>query len=176
MHLCSEKPNTIVEVNIYPAARRLLRLSGSVAGLLTGRKTRVQLSKDMGLDANGIAAGALLTGVALATKAILPRSRAWLVPAAAVLPVIAFFRDPVRHTPGDPNAVIAAADGRVLSIEQISDERLGGEEWLRIAVFLSVLDVHVNRCPVAGRVIAITSSMGGYCAAQTVGGEHIVAK
>ncbi len=163
-------------MNIYPTARRLLRLSGTVAGLLTGRKTRVQLTTDMGLDANGVVAGALLTGTALLTKAVLPRSRAWLLPAVAVLPVTAFFRDPVRRTPSEADAVISAADGRVLSVEQVSDERLGSNVWLRIAVFLSVFDVHINRSPVAGRVVAITSAAGCYAAAQTAAAEHNVAQ
>ncbi len=130
----------------------------------------------MELDVNGIVAGAMLTGATLLVKSVLPRSQAWLLPAAAVLPVTAFFRDPTRHTPDDATAVIAAADGRVLSVEQVTDERLGGNEWLRIAVFLSVLDVHINRSPVAGRVVAITSAIGGYAAAHTVGAEHNVAQ
>ncbi|PZS09016.1 MAG: phosphatidylserine decarboxylase family protein [Acidimicrobiales bacterium] len=160
----------------YPAARRFFRFSGTVVGLISGRKTRVQLTPNMGVDVNGIAAAALLTGVALVAKTVLPWSRAWLLPAAAAVPVTAFFRDPTRRTPTDSDAVVAAADGRVLSIGHVTDERLGAGEWLRIAVFLSVLDVHVNRSPVSGRVLAITESVGGYAAAQTSGAEHNVAQ
>ena len=61
-----------------------------------------------------------------------------------------FFRDPERDIPADDSAIVAASDGKVLSVERMFDERFDDEEFLRIAVFLSVLDVHVNRSPVAG--------------------------
>jgi phosphatidylserine decarboxylase len=89
--------------------------------------------------------------------------------------VAAFFRDPERSVPTDPNAVVAASDGRVLSVETVRDERLGGTAMLRIAVFLSVLDVHVNRSPVAGRVVDHFVVDGGFAAAMTPDAEHNVA-
>jgi phosphatidylserine decarboxylase len=117
--------------------------------------------------------------VCLAIAAVLrrarPNSRAWLVPALAALPVAAFFRDPERETPDDPAAVVAASDGEVLAVDRIRDDRLGPEEFLRIAVFLSVLDVHVNRAPVAGRVTNHFVVEGGYAAAMKPAAEHNVA-
>ena len=97
------------------------------------------------------------------------------MPALASLPVAAFFRDPERTPPADPNAVVAASDGRVLAVERVTDDRLGGEEFLRIAVFLSVLDVHVNRSPVAGRVVDQFVVDGGFAAAMRPEAEHNVA-
>jgi phosphatidylserine decarboxylase len=70
---------------------------------------------------------------------------------------------------------VAAADGRVLSVERLTDERFGPGEFLRIAVFLSVLDVHVNRVPVAGRVTDYFIEDGGYANAMTAAAEHNVA-
>src|SRR4029453_2910805 len=67
------------------------------------------------------------------------------------------------------------ADGRVLSVERLRDQRFGDAEFLRIAVFLSVLDVHVNRVPVAGRVIDFFVEEGGYANAMTAAAEHNVA-
>ncbi|MEQ1578556.1 MAG: phosphatidylserine decarboxylase [Hyphomicrobium sp.] len=67
-----------------------------------------------------------------------------------------FFRDPDRVTPMREGLVISPADGRVSSIEKIrppSELGLGTEERVRVSVFLSVLDVHINRAPVAGRII-----------------------
>lgn len=71
------------------------------------------------------------------------------------LSMLLFFRNPERALPSEseaPDAVVAPADGRVLSVEEIEEE--GGEKRLRIAIFLSVFDVHVNRAPVAGRVVS----------------------
>ena len=59
---------------------------------------------------------------------------------------------------------MAASDGKVLSVERLRDDRFGAGEFLRIAVFLSVLDVHVNRAPVAGRVVDYFVVDGGFAA------------
>jgi phosphatidylserine decarboxylase len=93
-------------------------------------------------------------------------------------PVAAFFRDPQRDTPDDPKAVVAASDGRVLGIERLRDDRFSvadDTEFLRISVFLSIVDVHVNRSPVAGRVIDHFVEEGGYAAAMRPAAEHNVA-
>jgi phosphatidylserine decarboxylase len=138
--------------------------------------SHVAVTRRMGIDSNGVAAAGIAGGLALLTKLVRPRSRAWLVPAVAALPVAAFFRDPRRITPNDPAAVVAASDGVVLSVEHVKDDRFGPVEWLRIAVFLSVLDVHVNRAPVAGRVVDIIREEGGYAVAQSAAAEHNVAQ
>ncbi len=138
--------------------------------------SHVAVTRRMGIDSNGVAAAGIVGGLALFTKLVRPRSKAWLVPAALTLPVAAFFRDPRRITPTDPNAVVAASDGVVLSVEHVKDDRFGPDEWLRIAVFLSVLDVHVNRSPIAGRVVDIVKEEGGYANAATAAAEHNVAQ
>ena len=98
-----------------------------------------------------------------------------MLPALLAGPVAAFFRDPERAVPDDANAVVAASDGKVLSVERFVDTRLGDEEFLRVAVFLSVLDVHVNRAPVAGRVVDYFVEDGGFAAAMKPEAEHNVA-
>ncbi|HEY7174852.1 MAG TPA: phosphatidylserine decarboxylase, partial [Micromonosporaceae bacterium] len=100
------------------------------------------------------------------------RGRWSLAPLVAALPVAAFFRDPERDIPDDPAAVVAASDGKVLSVERIIDKRFADDEMLRIAVFLSVLDVHVNRSPVAGRVADFFVEAGGYAAAMSPAAER----
>ncbi|NUR29238.1 MAG: phosphatidylserine decarboxylase family protein [Catenulispora sp.] len=139
------------------------------------RPSSVPLTSSMHIDSNGVAAAGIALGVAAFMKAVRPKSRAWLVPALASVPVAAFFRDPHRHVPGDPAAVVAASDGKVLSVERLYDERFADEEFLRIAVFLSVLDVHVNRSPVAGKVVDYFVEDGGYAAAMKPEAEHNVA-
>ena len=66
-----------------------------------------------------------------------------------------FFRDPPRVTPLREGLVISPADGRVSSIERMippAELGLGSDERVRISIFLSVFDVHINRAPVAGRI------------------------
>jgi phosphatidylserine decarboxylase len=66
-----------------------------------------------------------------------------------------FFRDPERVTPLREGLVISPADGRVSSIETVKppiELGLGDVERQRVSIFLSVLDVHINRAPVPGRI------------------------
>jgi phosphatidylserine decarboxylase len=139
------------------------------------RPSSVPLFGSMHIDSNGVAAAGICLGAAALLKLVRPRSRAWMLPAIAAAPVAAFFRDPEREIPGDPTAVVAASDGKVLSVEHVVDERFADEEFLRIAVFLSVLDVHVNRAPVAGKVADYFVEDGGYAAAMKPEAEHNVA-
>jgi phosphatidylserine decarboxylase len=139
------------------------------------RPSSVPITRSMHLDSNGVAAAGIALGLAAVARVARPKSKLWLVPALLAAPVAAFFRDPEREIPSDPDAVVASADGRVLSVERMTDERFGPGEFLRIAVFLSVLDVHVNRVPVAGRVADYFVEDGGYANAMTAAAEHNVA-
>jgi len=95
-----------------------------------------------------------------------------LAPLALLLFTLNFFRDPERSVPDDPAAIVAASDGKVLAVERVQEDRLGDEEFLRIAVFLSVLDVHVNRAPVAGTVVDYFRVDGGFAAAMKPEAVH----
>jgi phosphatidylserine decarboxylase len=139
------------------------------------RPSSVPVTRGMHIDSNGVAAAGIALGLAALARTARPSSRLWLLPALAAGPVAAFFRDPERDIPTDPDAVVSSADGRVLSVERMTDDRFGPAELLRIAVFLSVLDVHVNRVPVAGRVADYFVEDGGYANAMTAAAEHNVA-
>ncbi|SCL65124.1 phosphatidylserine decarboxylase [Micromonospora citrea] len=139
------------------------------------RPSSVPLTRGMHIDSNGVAAAGITLGLAALARLARPKSKLWLLPAVAAAPVAAFFRDPERDVPEDPSAVVAAADGQVLSVQRLHDERFGEGEWLRIAVFLSVLDVHVNRAPVAGKVIDYFVADGGFANAMKPAAEHNVA-
>jgi phosphatidylserine decarboxylase len=79
----------------------------------------------------------------------------WLF-AAVTAWVAYFFRDPDRVTPIREGLVVAPADGRINQIEKVRPPHelgLGETERTRISIFLSIFDVHVNRAPVAGRVV-----------------------
>ncbi|GII24185.1 hypothetical protein Pme01_37820 [Planosporangium mesophilum] len=166
--------------NIPPVRVHRLRYSAAdqavVERMLPAyRSSSVSLTRGMNIDSNGVAAAGIALGLAALAKAARPKSKLWMVPALAAAPVAAFFRDPQRDTPEDPKAIVAASDGKVLSVERLRDERFGDGEFLRIAVFLSVLDVHVNRSPVAGRVLEHFVEDGGYAAAMKAAAEHNVA-
>lgn len=89
---------------------------------------------------------------------------AW-IGVAFVLVCLYFFRDPERVTPHRPGVIVAPADGHVVSVgPAIPPPELGlGDvpRW-RIAIFLSVLDVHVNRIPVAGTVTRVAYRPGTF--------------
>ena len=89
-------------------------------------------------------------------------------PAAAVLGAVAvcflgFFRDPDRVAPAVPAAVLAPADGRVMRVVEIDDRWVG--RALRVSIFLSPLDVHVNRSPMAALVEGVEQAAGRFLAA-----------
>ena len=84
--------------------------------------------------------------------------------------VLAFFRNPARPVAGGERDVLAPADGRVLAVDELEDER--GRKGLRIGIFLSVFDVHVNRAPLAGRVVSIERSGSRFLAAYDPRGER----
>ena len=83
--------------------------------------------------------------------------------AAAALASLGFFRDPERAVPSVPGGVLAPADGRVLAVEETEDPFVGPA--VRVAVFLSPLDVHVNRAPIAGLVVRVAYARGRFVAA-----------
>jgi phosphatidylserine decarboxylase len=76
----------------------------------------------------------------------------WAAPVwLAALFMLQFFRDPPRMAPADPSAVLAPADGRIVTVERTHDPYLG-REALKMSVFMNVFNVHSNRSPVDGEV------------------------
>jgi phosphatidylserine decarboxylase len=66
---------------------------------------------------------------------------------------VAFFRDPERTVPSDPNLIVAAADGTVMDIVESDENQVLKTRTRRVGIFLSIFDVHTNRAPIDGRVI-----------------------
>jgi len=96
---------------------------------------------------------AIAGGLALLFFLIWP-PLAWILVIAALW-IAYFFRDPDRVTPQREGLIIAPADGRISSVEAVRppvELGLGPEERVRISTFLSILDVHITRAPVAGRI------------------------
>ena len=66
---------------------------------------------------------------------------------------LAFFRDPDRAAPPDPNLVVAAADGTIIDIVELDENEILKAKTRRVGIFLSIFDVHTNRSPIDGRII-----------------------
>ncbi len=79
----------------------------------------------------------------------------WLAALSFLLAVytLFFFRDPERFEPENSDAAVSAADGVVLDVSQVPADGFDGNEAVRIAVFMSIFNVHVNRSPLAGTVM-----------------------
>jgi len=131
--------------------------------------------------------------LALAVAAIL---LGWLAtPWLAALPLLLaafflwFFRDPEREIPATPGAVVSPADGKVTAVAPVQEQ---GSPRIRISIFLSVFNVHVNRAPASGVITAVEYRRGKYlnamdpasaelneqniCTLTTDGGARIVFK
>jgi phosphatidylserine decarboxylase len=88
----------------------------------------------------------------------------WLAAVLAVVTVAvaSFFRDPERQVPSDERAVVAPADGRVLKAGVVEDSRFLQAPVQMVSIFMSPLNVHVNRNPISGRVVDIRYHSGRY--------------
>jgi len=84
-----------------------------------------------------------------------------IAPALVGLSIVWFFRDPTRIIPDEPGAVVSPADGRIVSVEVITDEFIGRPAML-IGIFLSVFDVHINRAPMDATVVGLRYRRGKF--------------
>lgn len=76
-----------------------------------------------------------------------------------------FFRDPDRVTPKKDNIIVSPADGKVLLVKNVTENKFINGESRQISIFMSPLNVHVNRIPIDGRVDYIKYYSGKYLAA-----------
>jgi phosphatidylserine decarboxylase len=101
---------------------------------------------------------ALAVAVGLSAAGLwLPAALAWLATAF----VVQFFRDPPRVVPPEPDAVLAPADGRIVSVGSARDPYLQ-RDALKISVFMNVFNVHSNRSPVDGTVVGAWYHAGSF--------------
>lgn len=94
----------------------------------------------------------------------------WTIPVAVVwVALVSFFRDPIRRVPRDlpPGTMLSPADGKVSAVEELVHHDAVGGPAMLVRIFLSVLDVHVNRAPYDGVVEKITYTPGKFLNAQT---------
>src|SRR5262249_29193397 len=109
----------------------------------------------------------LIAGAALA--AVVTFILGWIalgvILAIGTLAVTAFFRDPERSIPSGEGIVVSPADGKVVSIVDIKDDPKFTEAATRVSIFLSPLDVHINRMPISGQVEEVSYQRGKFVAA-----------
>ena len=79
---------------------------------------------------------------------------------------IYFFRDPERKTDLKEDEILCPADGRVIFLQRVFDDRFLNREVIKISIFMSLFDVHVNRVPINGRVEKIIYNKGRFFSAN----------
>jgi phosphatidylserine decarboxylase len=77
-----------------------------------------------------------------------------------------FFRDPFRIQPEDSDAVVCPADGKVIIIDEIFDDRFLQQQVIKISIFMNVFNVHVNRIPFPGSVQQVILKAGKFYSAD----------
>jgi len=95
----------------------------------------------------------------------------WLTnPAWAIVPILLaafflwFFRDPERTIPQETGAVVSPGDGKVTDVAPFTT---GCDKYIRVSIFLSVFDVHVNRSPIAGTIRSVRYQRGKFLDARS---------
>jgi phosphatidylserine decarboxylase len=76
--------------------------------------------------------------------------------------VIWFFRDPERDIPGSDSAIVSPADGKVIIVEEVEEDRFLKSRAMKISIFMNVFNVHVNRAPATGKIIDIFYNPGKF--------------
>ena len=126
----------------------------------------------MGLDRAGwpFILGALILALVVAWWL----GRLWAAPFVVLAAFfVFFFRDPHRTVPTGPNLVVSPADGRVMIVGAPPFPGAPAGDWQLVSIFLSPLDVHINRTPVEGRVAKVEYHAGKFLPAyQTAAGTH----
>ena len=110
-------------------------------------------------------AGALMAFAMLAPAPLLVRYGLAILSLAAVIVaglIVYFFRDPSRIIPTKPGQVVSPADGTIAAITEYEDHPFIGGPAVKVGIFLSIFNVHVNRFPITGRVVGLAYKRGKY--------------
>jgi len=98
------------------------------------------------------------------------------IPAGLVLLValwvLWFFRDPVRIPPSGEDLLLAPADGRIDTLEEVEHAAFPGGKAIKLGIFLSIFDVHINRAPCRGRVKETRHKRGRFLSAMNRDSSH----
>ena len=84
--------------------------------------------------------------------------------------ILYFFRDPERVSPEEEDVLVSPADGKVILIEKIFDDKFVNEHVYKVSIFMNVFNVHVNRAPCSGTVTRVQYFPGMFYSADTENG------
>jgi len=154
----------VIRSNFPPAVVRSLRFEQPAPEAAIGMKPdpdrrRVTVGP-FSFCTDGLPVVGAFLGAGLAWK--LSGRRGWQIPMAMAGFTAWFHRDPTRLVVANEELCFSAADGHIIGIRECRHPRLGDENWIRIETFLSVTDVHINRAPLAGRVVDRWEEPGGF--------------
>ena len=90
-----------------------------------------------------------------------------LILLATTVFILSFFRDPERFTPTDQQSLVSPADGRIIIVEKLFDEKFTKQEAYKVSIFMNVFNVHVNRAPFSGTVEEVQYQPGKFYSADT---------
>jgi phosphatidylserine decarboxylase len=107
----------------------------------------------------------LVISIAVLVVAGTPWSWLTIVPGGLLAILLYFFRDPPRRIPTTLGAIVAPADGKVVEITQLEHDEFVDGPAVRIGIFLSLFNVHVNRAPTDGRVVDLKYRPGEFISA-----------
>jgi phosphatidylserine decarboxylase len=123
-----------------------------------------RIARAIGIAAEGVKFSLGLAAVGIILVVLGLKSVGSLV-LILTIPIALFFRDPDRFPPRTENVVISGADGKVTDISDVPFLGSTGRAYHRVSVFMSPLDVHVNRAPVGGEVTMVEHTTGEFRAA-----------
>jgi phosphatidylserine decarboxylase len=89
-----------------------------------------------------------------------------IFPVAIFLLTLYFFRDPFREIPADDNFILSPADGKIIEITELIEDTFIRESSIKITIFLSLFDVHINRAPCNGKIILLEYRKGNFLVAS----------
>ena len=107
----------------------------------------------------------ILIAVSLLVNSNFIRYALWIISGILLVFSLNFFRDPDRTVPNKNDIIVSPADGKVLIVKEVYEERFLNEEAHQISIFMSPLNVHVNRIPISGRVEYLKYVEGEYLVA-----------
>lgn len=109
-----------------------------------------------------IASGFILTSISLAVGWRCPALILFLI----TLFIVWFFRNPRRNIPDTCDLIVAPADGKIIEVKEELEKRYLNERAIKVSIFMSIFNVHINRIPYSGKVLSVSYKPGRFISAN----------